>query len=268
MNTKYLFYDIDGTIFPFGLDAPQSAKDALKQAHENGHKLFLSTGRSPAELDPRLNRIHFDGGIYCGGAVAYVGNEEIYSSVFTKEQVKEVIEIGTSRGWQMLFQTKGRSVISKDLVKTLTDLFMKSFGRKMKIENLVEVDEYPILDDVRKVCFWTPDDDVVSIREMLKGRYDVIDNTMGIPLECSAEIVLPGQSKAVGMRAILDYFGQDISSSIAFGDGANDIEIIRDAGIGVAMGNASDNLKAVADYVTDDILSDGLMKAMKHFEVC
>ncbi|MBR1937443.1 MAG: HAD-IIB family hydrolase, partial [Spirochaetales bacterium] len=104
MNTKYLFYDIDGTIFPFGLDAPQSAKDALKQAHENGHKLFLSTGRSPAELDPRLNRIHFDGGIYCGGAVAYVGNEEIYSSVFTKEQVKEVIEIGTSRGWQMLFQ--------------------------------------------------------------------------------------------------------------------------------------------------------------------
>ncbi|MCR5732698.1 MAG: Cof-type HAD-IIB family hydrolase [Sphaerochaetaceae bacterium] len=267
MKTKYLFYDIDGTLFPFGLDAPESAVEALRKAHENGHKLFLSTGRSPAEVDPRLHRIYFDGGIYCGGALAYVGDEEIFASVFSTEQVREIIEIGEERGWQMLFQTRSRSVISRELVKTLTALFIKSYGRALKIENLVEVEKYPVLDDVTKVCFWTPDNDVASIREMLKGRFDVIDNTMGIPLECSAEIVLPGQSKSVGLKAILDYYKEDISSSIAFGDGANDIEIIRDAGIGVAMGNATDNVKAVADYVTDDILLDGLAKAMKHFGV-
>lgn len=266
--TKYLFFDIDGTIVPFGQDAPESAVQALRRAHEKGHKLFLATGRSPAEVDPRLNRIYFDGGVYCGGALAYVKEKEVYSSFFTEDQIRELIELGTKRGWQMLFQTRTRSLITRQFIETLTGLFMKAFGGVLTIGNLVEVEEYPVRNDVTKICFWTPDDDVPQIREELRGRYDVVDNTMGIPLECSAEIVVPGQSKAVGMQAVLDYYNAPVSSSLAFGDGANDIEIVEAAGVGVAMGNAAQCVKDVADYVADDILNDGLAKAMEHLEVC
>ncbi len=266
--TRYLFFDIDGTIMPFGKDVPKSAVEALERAHENGHKLFLATGRSPGEVDPRLKKIYFDGGVYCGGALAYVGEEEVYSSFFTKEQIGEIIALGESRGWQMLFQTRTHSLISRKLVVTLAGLFMKAFGGTLTINNLVEVDEYPIRDDITKICFWTPDDDVALIRSELADRYDVIDNTMGIPVECSGEIVVKGQSKAVGMQAVLDYYGAPVSSSLAFGDGANDIEIVEAAGVGVAMGNSSASLKDIADYVADDILNDGLAKAMSHFEVC
>ena len=61
--------------------------------------------------------------------------------------------------------------------------------------------------------------------------------------------------------------GLDISECIAFGDGGNDISILRAAGIGVAMGNAADGVKASADYVTTHIDDDGIANAFRHFEL-
>ena len=63
------------------------------------------------------------------------------------------------------------------------------------------------------------------------------------------------------------HFGLDISETMAFGDGGNDISIIRRAGTGVAMGNAGDNVKAAADYVTTSVDDDGVMNALVHFGV-
>lgn len=266
--TKYLFFDIDGTIVPFGKEAPESAVQALGRAHERGHKLFLATGRSPAEVDPRLDGIYFDGGVYCGGALAYVGSQEVFSSCFSDDEIKELIEIGSNRGWQMLFQTRSRSLIKRSFMDILTDLCRKSFGGVLTIDNLVEVESYPVRSDVTKICFWTPDSDVVSIRRELADRYDVVDNAMGIPLDSTAEIIVKGQSKAIGMRAVLDYYSAPLSSSISFGDGPNDVELVEEAGFGVAMGNACQAVKDVADYIADDILNDGLSKAMEKLEVC
>lgn len=64
-----------------------------------------------------------------------------------------------------------------------------------------------------------------------------------------------------------DYLGLNIDETMAFGDGGNDISIIKKAGIGVAMGNAGDNLKEVADYITTSVDEDGVMNALVHFGV-
>ena len=77
-----------------------------------------------------------------------------------------------------------------------------------------------------------------------------------IPSECG---------KAVGMRAILQHYGFAREESIAFGDGGNDQDMIAYAGIGVAMGNATPDVKAAADYVTDSCADDGVYTALKHF---
>ena len=75
--SKYLFFDVDGTLLPFGQNATESTRLALKKAHERGHRLFLSTGRSPVELDPRLNGFPFDGGVFAGGSISIVSGERI-----------------------------------------------------------------------------------------------------------------------------------------------------------------------------------------------
>ena len=70
-------------------------------------------------------------------------------------------------------------------------------------------------------------------------------------------------SKAEGLKRLCQYYGIGLGQTIAFGDSMNDYEIVREAGIGIAMGNSVEELKAVADYVTDDIDRDGVWKACR-----
>ena len=67
------------------------------------------------------------------------------------------------------------------------------------------------------------------------------------------------------MQQFLKEHGLEQSESMAFGDGENDMEMLRYAGIGVAMGNSSDKVKEAADYVTDSVDNDGIEKALLHF---
>ncbi|XJR89701.1 HAD hydrolase family protein [Elizabethkingia anophelis] len=75
------------------------------------------------------------------------------------------------------------------------------------------------------------------------------------------------RSKQVGIEVFCKHYGIDVSQTMAFGDGGNDITMLKYVALGVAMGNANPEVKEIADYVTDDIDNDGILKALKHFEV-
>ena len=264
---KYIFFDVDGTLLPFGEDATESTRKALRLAHEKGHRLFLSTGRSPAELDPRLSAFAFDGGVFAGGSIAIAGNERIYEKFFSREQVEEIFALAEENGWLLLLQTDSGSYMTPEMRDALYAMFMASLGRLLVIENLFTEEKPTFRPNITKMIVITSKHDVKEIRESLKGRYDIVDNTMGVPLDDCAEIVIPGVSKATGLYAIMDHYGASVSDSIAFGDGANDIEIVSAAGFGVAMGNASEGLKRVADYVTGDVKGSGIYDALEYMGV-
>jgi hydroxymethylpyrimidine pyrophosphatase-like HAD family hydrolase len=80
-----------------------------------------------------------------------------------------------------------------------------------------------------------------------------------------ADITAQGTDKGRGLRAFMAFLGLKKEETMAFGDGGNDIPIVREAGIGVAMGNANESLKAVADYVTAGVDEEGIRKALEHF---
>lgn len=82
-----------------------------------------------------------------------------------------------------------------------------------------------------------------------------------------ADITAKGVSKAKGLNEIAHWREFDMSQTMAFGDGGNDIAIVKEAGIGVAMGNANDSLKEVADYVASSVDDDGIFNALKYFGV-
>lgn len=82
-----------------------------------------------------------------------------------------------------------------------------------------------------------------------------------------ADINMCGVTKASGMDVFLRHYGIDLSRSMAFGDGGNDVEMIRHAGVGVALGNAVDAAKRAADYVTATVDDDGVLRALQHYEV-
>ena len=82
-----------------------------------------------------------------------------------------------------------------------------------------------------------------------------------------ADINMCGVTKASGMDVFLRHYGIDRSRSMAFGDGGNDVAMLRAAGAGVAMGNACDEALAAADYVTASVDDDGIRRALEHFGV-
>ena len=81
------------------------------------------------------------------------------------------------------------------------------------------------------------------------------------------DITAIGADKGTALKTVAAHLGIDIKDTIAFGDGANDKPILRAAGTGVAMGNATDDVKAAADYVAGGVDEDGVAKALRHLNV-
>ena len=106
-------------------------------------------------------------------------------------------------------------------------------------------------------------EDIPIMVEALSPYFDVQRHQS----DCSFDLTLRGVSKALGISELVKNINKDIKDTIAFGDGRNDIEMLETVGLGIAMGNAVIEAKAVADYVTDRIENDGIEKALKKFEL-
>ena len=82
-----------------------------------------------------------------------------------------------------------------------------------------------------------------------------------------ADIIARGNSKSHGIDKVIEYYGIDLKDTMAFGDGGNDIPMLRHAGIGVAMGNAAPEVQNAANYITTSVDEDGILNALKHFGI-
>ena len=96
----------------------------------------------------------------------------------------------------------------------------------------------------------------------------LLPNTRGVRWHPDFVDLIPADGgKDRGIQRFLDHYGWSKEQTISFGDGGNDVDMLRFTGIGVAMGNATEEPKDVADYVTDDVDHDGIWNALKHFDI-
>lgn len=260
---KCFFFDVDGTLLPFGKSIPDSAVYSIKAAQALGSRCFIASGRSIAEL-PRFPMLAFDGYICSAGATIIVDDKLIYSAHIERGAFDSLFRYLSEKGFYVISQTDKATYLSKDAWDMFTRQLMKHIGRLVELNGLVISDTVPGDEDVKKVLFLSDDDGygVDRVRKEIDPMFTVVNNTVGLPQEIMAEIVLSGISKATGIEKVLSYFGVDRSDSVAIGDGSNDIEMVEYADIGIAMGNSSGDLKAVADYITTDIEEDGIKNAI------
>ena len=143
-------------------------------------------------------------------------------------------------------------------------MLLKHVGRLLDIPGLLATDEIP--SSMIKLLYICSEEGmpIEKVTASIPEGFSVVANTVGLPPELMGEIVLSDITKATGIDTVLDFYGGSISEAVAVGDGANDIEMVSHAGIGIAMGNATPSLKAVASYITDDVSSDGLFKAVEY----
>lgn len=260
--TKALFFDIDGTLVSFKTHSiPTSTVEALEKAKANGVEIYISTGR-PYALINNLGQIEhlIDGYITTNGAYCFIGDNVISCDAIAKDDVIRVID--KSREWGFPCMVVGEKSLS--MFNTASDpQKVRHIGELLNVPDIEH--ELPIGDVLtQRILQLTPFISEEQESEMLSSLHGI---ESGRWCPDFADFTAKGVSKAKGLREIAAYRGLDISETMAFGDGGNDLSIIKQSGIGVAMGNANEILKTAADYITDSIDDNGVYNALCHYKI-
>ncbi|MEK3877648.1 HAD family hydrolase [Paenibacillus sp. FSL M7-0420] len=269
-SSKIIFIDIDGTLLMENGIVPESAVQACQQARKNGHLLYLCTGRSKAEIYDYIWEIGFDGLIGAAGGYVESRGEMLYHKKVTPEDAKHLIDYFNANGVDFILESNTALHGSRHLQPHLErriygDLLNDPEAQERKrlsphpyIATLTYGDEELYLDDVNKVCFLESSLPFDQIQEELQDRFTAIQCSIPIFGENSGELMMPGVHKASAIADVLHHLNIPLENSMAIGDGLNDMEMLEYVQVGVAMGNAREPLKAIADDITDSIENDGL----------
>ena len=199
-----------------------------------------------------------DGYITTNGALCFVGNELVSCQPIAKEDVLTCVEDSQTKGYSLIV------VGEQDLavIDSKGDVD-RIFRQQLAVENLVSLK--PVEEVLQqRILQMTPFFDEAYERELMSR---IPDCTSGRWHPEFTDITAHHADKGEGLLAMAAHEGLDVSHTLAFGDGGNDTSMIRTAGIGIAMGNAIDSLKAEADYVTTTVDDNGIRNALKHFEL-
>ena len=277
MKKSIIFLDVDGTLVNDNGIVSNSAEVAIKEARKNGHLIFLSTGRSKAELFDHIMDIGFDGIIAAAGGYIELNNKTIMHKKFKEEEVKEIVEYFDEKGIDFYLEANGGLFASKGckehLIKILFDENQSEKqreelekGMKPFIECLIN-GENLYRDDINKISFLGSDININEIIAKFSGKFNIIPSTVPMFGENSGEVSLKGIHKANAIEVLLNYLDASNENTYAYGDGINDKEMLEFVNVGVAMGNAKEELKAIADDITDIHDNDGIYNSFKKYEL-
>ena len=253
---KAAFFDIDGTLLSFTTHAvSEGTVRAFDALHRKGIRTFISSGR-PMVLIPEMP-VSFDGYVTMNGGYCFVGDKVLLSNPIPQEETDRWLDYARDNHLCTMIFTEHEM-----FVNTLSDPVA------IAIRDQLEFQMPPLID----------------INEM-KGRttYQIIAI---MPAEADARVLEllphcrlprwhPGfsdlvnatNSKASGIECMIRHFGIGREECIGFGDGGNDIEMLDYCGIGVAMGNAADEVKRHADFVTTSVDEEGIEYALKSLQI-
>lgn len=249
-NTPYAaFFDLDGTLALH--NEPPCPEDvaAMHEFQRRGNLLFLCTGRSVGYLYDAITDIGFDGMVAGAGAHVMIGERILKRTCVTPAQLDPVLRMFESTATTLIMEGETRMVQQVPPLATQT---IKSYPRISCAEDWYKqyADEV-----VSKLTFYggIPEECIPPLAkefELIRhGHYD--------------EALPRGCSKSDGMRLVLEALGIPRERSIAFGDSMNDLDMIRYAGIGVAMGNAVDEVKRAADRITLPVAQGGIAAVLQ-----
>lgn len=273
MRRRAIFLDIDGTLVDDHAVVPDSAREAVRRARANGHLVFLCTGRSMAEVFDGILDVGFDGVIAAAGGYVEVGGEVLLHQTIPVEQVRRVTAFFRDHGTEYLLEANAGLFGSDGFVTRVRELvlggvtdedFLAQLERAVgPFLDTVQVPADPTRTDINKIAFLHSPVTLDEVRAALGDTFTVIPGTVPLFGPNSGELSLPGVHKATAIAALLEDLGMDVADTIAYGDGHNDLEMLQHVAVGVAMGNAVPELKAVADEITADVDEDGLLLSFR-----
>lgn len=256
---KAIFFDIDGTLVSHTNHLiPDSTQLALTALKKRGVKIFIATGRSPNELSflKKLTDAEFDGYITMNGQYCCAGDRVVHEQHIEQSDLTGLAEY------------LKHNAVTCDFVELDCLYRNRETPASRQIQRLLgDTISIPPIDGIERalkhriyqLCVYIPESEEPSFFRYLPNCKAARWNPL------FTDVIPKAGGKTVGMQSLLEAFGFTLEESMAFGDGGNDREMLRSAGVGVAMGNASADVKKFADYATSDVDHDGIMAALNHY---
>ena len=269
---KTIFLDVDGTLVNFVGQIPGSARQAIQEAREIGHRVFLCTGRSLPELWPEILEIGFDGLIAGSGAYVQVGEDILVHRALSLDDIAHVQDFFAANGIDYFLQADDGIYAPPGLPAHLgrlirasvtdDDLFAELERGLFNFIHSIRPIAQPMTLKVTKIIYV---DSPLSLDEIRTefDTLDVIPSSVSVFGANSGEMSGAGVHKASGIDAVLEHLKIDPADTLAIGDSHNDIEMLAHVAVGIAMGDAPEEVRKVADELTAGVDQDGVFTAFR-----
>ena len=265
---KLLVIDIDGTLI--GKDGAISAEDreALARVRDIGIQVSLSTGRVAQACLKTINQLSLNGcHIFSDGAVVGnpINNKEVCVQPISKEVVRQTIEFAHLNKINLAFYSTTHYFAEQETWST--DIRRRFFGIEPTIVDFTNLwEQERIIKATLTACSSEEKAKASSFRLKFESSLDFSPTkSPAYPEVDFINVLAPGVSKGKALEALAQHLGISMSEIIAVGDGTNDISLLSSVGQAIAMGNAPDEVKAVADYITLDVDHSGVAAAVDKF---
>lgn len=277
--SKIIFLDVDGTLIDYEAKLPASAAQAVNQARANGHKVYICTGCSKAEIEQR-NLCELDGMIGGNGAYVEDHGHVVMHQGLSKEDVKHIVDWCNERHLGFYLEAnsgmycndymleQGPETMIKYAQGKGADLTKAKETSKKFMDGFIHLQGEDLYrDDVNKISFILSryQDHLDSQKEFPH----LIANTWGGKGEVAlyGDLGPTGITKRHAIEVLLDYLGADQKDTISFGDAKIDLSMFECCDYNVAMGNGGKEIKEAADYITTDVNDDGLYNAFRYLNL-
>lgn len=272
---KIIFLDVDGTLVDYHNRIPESAIRAIRQARENGHLVYVCTGRSRAEMQPELWEIGLDGMIGGNGSYVEHQGQVVMHQVISKDDSRAIVDWLHERGLEFYLESNNGLFASENFRERAREtLRIYSMNKGKTAEEVANQEVEDVIhgivfdgelyrDDLNKVSFLL--DSYQDHLDSKEAFPQLVANTWGGRGETAlfGDLGVKDINKAHAISVLLDHIGANQVDTIAFGDAKIDIPMLNYCATGVAMGNGGAEILAMADMITDDVEENGLYNAFE-----
>lgn len=263
---KMVFFDIDGTLINAqnGMMQPdEKTKQVLRSFQQQGNKIIIASARG--EIPEGLRDVDFDGYVLSDGHYIIYNNEILVDDMMSEAEVQKQLDVYQKYHGRAMFyghDDEWCDCLDDELVIKHRVMFQGNNQRPVGVNEKYQASDVHAMSCC--VLFETVDELGGAYHELKEDMTLVVYDTGLIRMD----VYHKGFHKGTGCQYLFQKLGIDRQDTYAFGDGVNDYEMFELVGHGIAMSNAVESLKEIAEYVTDDVEHQGIVKAFqKYFDM-
>ncbi|MBU5468339.1 Cof-type HAD-IIB family hydrolase [Virgibacillus sp. MSJ-26] len=253
MTQKIIFFDIDGTLLNDQKELPNSTEQSIQRLKKDGHIVAIATGRAPFIFKDLREQLGISSYVSLNGQYVVLNGKVVYRNPLNLPALNELVAFSEERNNPILYMSHAdwrasgkRNAFVEDIIGSLKVPYKVTF----------ESSPYDAYENFQAVLFCDAEEE-----ELYKERFNQFNFIRWH--EHSVDVLPTGGSKAEGIERLIKAADLKQENAYAFGDGLNDMEMLKYIPNSVAMGNALEPVKNVAKFVTKTVDEDGIEYGLK-----